>query len=106
MGLWRNRKQDRQDQQAQAEHDSEQAAAKADYERAVAEARATDGMVCSTVLSSGRPVYFVVPKDAPDASIEAFAFRLREGRHLTEGERILQSMIPKAEKIRTRLQDR
>jgi hypothetical protein len=79
--------------------------AKVEFEQAKAEAAKTGGIVCGTVLANGRPQYFVVPAGTPDGSIEAQAFRLREGRALTEGERILQSMVPAAEKVRARLQE-
>lgn len=79
--------------------------AKAEFEQAKADAARDGGIVCGTVRANGRPMYFVVPKGTPDGSIEAQAFRLREGRALTEGERILQSMVPAAERVRSRLQE-
>lgn len=68
------------------------------FARAQAEAEALNGMVCGTVRADGRPIYYVVPREAKDAEIEAKAFELREGRGITDGEQILRSMAKRHRK--------
>lgn len=43
--------------------------------------------VCGVLLKNGEPRYFHAPADTPDESLRDMAFRLREGRDMSEYER-------------------
>ena len=54
-----------------------------------------DQMVCGTVLPSGKPVYFSMPRSATDTEIEAKAFEVRNGRGLLPGDTVLRELAAK-----------
>lgn len=87
MGLLSRRK---READAAAELERAKAEASAAYDAAVVEAKRSGGMVCGTYRPDGRPVYWVQDREAPDAAIEAKAFKHREGRDITPGEVILR----------------
>lgn len=49
-------------------------------------------MVCGTV-KNGKPIYFSAPREATDLEIQELAFRVREGREMADGERLLVAFI-------------
>jgi hypothetical protein len=50
-----------------------------------------DSTVCGTLLKSGEPAYFVMPKSASDEQVRDAAFRVREGRDIGSYELALLS---------------
>jgi hypothetical protein len=60
------------------------------FEDAVAAAD-EDSTVCGTLLKSGAPAYFVMPRSADDEQIRDVAFRIREGRDIGSYELALLS---------------
>lgn len=41
-------------------------------------------MVCGTIDSKGRPVYFTMPREASDMEVRSEAFKIRNGRELSQ----------------------
>lgn len=62
---------------------------RAAFEAAQAEAEATGGTVCGTWDRTGRPRYFVVPKETQDRDVVDHAFTLKNERPMSDGERAL-----------------
>ena len=46
-----------------------------------------DHTIVGTVGNTGRPVYFLAPKDADNATVRDLAFKAKWGRDMQEGER-------------------
>jgi hypothetical protein len=59
-----------------------------DWESAVS-AKADDQQICGTLLKSGEPRYFLMKADAADDEVRDRAFAVREGREISEYERML-----------------
>lgn len=70
---------------AEALRERKMAESRSEFDRLKAEC-GPDQMVCGTILSSGQPVYFLAPRDAPDPQIDDLAFQRRHGRAQTKGE--------------------
>lgn len=62
------------------------------YDAVRAQATA-DQMVCGALKEDGSPVYFLMPRTAEPAEIEAEVFKIRHGREQTEAEFLLGAMI-------------
>lgn len=69
---------------------------KAAFEAAKAEAAETGGMVCGTYDPSGRPRYFVVPREADDLDLAKQSFALKHGRAMSPTEETLTAMAADA----------
>jgi hypothetical protein len=61
-------------------------------------ARAEGQMVCGTLLHDGTPTYFLLAADTADADVREVAFSVREGRHMSDYERLL---LQQAELLRS-----
>jgi len=60
--------------------------------RAEAAAALKDGqLICATVLTSGKPVYFLTPIDATDTQVRDRAFEIRNGRKISATELTIDS---------------
>lgn len=67
-----------------------------DWESAVS-AKTDDVQICGTLLKSGEPRYFLMPASAADDDIRDRAFAVREGRDISDYERLL---IEQAQRLR------
>lgn len=65
-----------------------------DFEAARSLAEAEGRRLCAT-YKGDTPVYFSMPPEASDQDVQDEAFRIREGRLPTEGERTIGRMIEK-----------
>lgn len=63
------------------------------FARARALADAEGLHVSGTYEQDGAPVYFLTPPDAEDESVEAIAFRIREGRDMGDAEKVFKAAV-------------
>jgi hypothetical protein len=61
-------------------------------------AKAVGQMVCGTLLKDGSPAYFLLAADTADADVREVAFSVREGRQMSDYERLL---LQQAELLRS-----
>jgi hypothetical protein len=59
-----------------------------DWDAAVS-AKTDELQICGTLLKSGAPRYFLMPAAAPDEDIRDRAFAVREGRDISDYEKLL-----------------